>query len=162
MASRLEDPLRFVPATREAFSFLEQEYGFKRVIETPSLMRYEKEAIFVNVICEIGINVLIGRHLRLRDGLRGLWRQLRHEWGVEFPVEDLAALATESLEPARSLVDSADDVRERLEQLAGFVQRHAHGLLSGDERSYRAIAAIGRRRSRELTEWAGGKSAPPG
>lgn len=156
MTNAYRDPLDFVATTRKAFRFLEDDYGFAPVRQTPELVRYERGPVFVNVIREVGVNALIGRKLRLRDGPRGLWRQLRHEWGTEFPVEYLDNDG--QLNPVGKLVSDATDVQRDVEHLANLVRHRAHALLIGNDDAYRKIGKLGRQRSRELTDWATGKS----
>lgn len=153
------DSLGFIQAVAHAFSFLESDYGFERKVESANLVRYEQGPFFVNVICEIGVNVLIGREFRLRDGARGAWRQLRHMWGVEFPIEYLAEAVgvDEELDARRGMVRSSSEVEDHVARLAEFVRNHGRGLLIGDEGAYETVAGIGRRRSHELTRWASGE-----
>jgi hypothetical protein len=111
----------------------------------------------------VGVNVLIGRKPQLRDGPLGIWRQLRHEWGIDFPIEYLAELEGKpsELDPDRAVVTSAEQLSHHVGRLADFLRRYGQGLLTGSGHVYREVGAIGRRRSRELTDWATGKAKSP-
>ena len=90
--------------------------------------------------------------------MRGVWKQLRGEWGVDFPLESVAADAgvEHELDPARLVVESREEIAQHLPRLAAFVRRYARELLAGDSAAYRRMARIGRERRRELTRWAAG------
>lgn len=153
------EELDFIRFATDAFSFLEPDYGFHQVVATPTLVRYERGPFFVNIICEVGLNVLIGRAARVRDGLRGILKRLRHEWGAEFPLEYVAmkgGLAHE-LGTDHLTVRCADDVRVHLPRLAEFTRTHASKLLAGEPAAYSEMADLSRSRSRELTQWAAGR-----
>lgn len=152
------DELGFIEQVRDAFDFLEHEYGFRQVIARSELVRYERDALFVNIICEVGLNVLFGRRARFRDGVRGLWKQLHHEWGVEFPLEYVAIAAgtEDQLDASRLVIKGRQDVEKHVPMLAEFVQKHARDLLIGDAAAYRRMARLSREHSRELTRWAAG------
>lgn len=154
--SRDGDDLGFAARVNDTFAFLERDYGFRKVVATPQLVGYQRDPFFVNIIREVGINVLFGRRVRVRDGVRGLWKRVRHEWGVEFPLEYLAADADveEQLDAARLRVKSRADVDEHVPKLAAFVRAHGARLLSGDEAAYERLAKVGRKRSRDLMHWA--------
>lgn len=152
------DPLGFVSEVVRAFEFLERDYRFERVAESAESVRYENGPIYVDVICEVGVNALFGRRREARDGVRGIWRQLRGEWGVAFPSEYLDEMNGGNQELDHGAVNDPAEVRRRVRQLADFTEKYARGVLEGDDRVYRALGAIARRRSRELTDWASGRA----
>jgi hypothetical protein len=152
------DELGFIDLVVLLFDFLEHDFDYELVSASPQRVRYVNGAFFVEIFHESGVNVLFGRRVQLRDTVPGLWKRLRHEWGIEFPLEYLAEDLgkTNELDPARLRIENRGDLEVQLSKLSAFVKAFAHDLLSHDPRAYKRMARIDRQRTKELTKWASG------
>lgn len=129
--------LGFTRSARNAFRFLEDDFGFRLVaVEEPTFLRYESPTAFVNVFHSRGgyrIGAEIGRFVTTRQGTR---------------TEDLVTLfeivnAECDQEAANRLgvpAESAAAVSVAVQDVARLLELYGRGLLLGDDRAYSAIA----------------------
>jgi hypothetical protein len=140
--------LGFKEAALSSFAFL-SSYGFKRVQEESTLVRYESKTVFVNVYhgrgsYEIGIE--IGRLDR------------PEKYGLEYIVSEAGKAAWESEGFGRSTmfqVSSRDGVQRFVPKVAELVKKYADHFLRGDHAFYDGLEKVNARRADEFTRQQG-------
>ncbi len=138
--------LGFARAARSAFAFLE-EFGFGVTAESSTFVRFESDAVFVNVFHGRGsyeLGVEIG-HLIEVDG------ELVEQ---KFPLADVVALSVplDDVGFQSFATTKADRLPTFLEQLADWTRRFAGPVLRGDPGVFVALSAANAQRSIAMQE----------
>jgi hypothetical protein len=137
------DRLGFAPAVVEAFAFLEEEYGFRRVATLVTYVRYESPKVFVNVFhgrasYELGVEL----------GLRGPDPRQEDHYSLHEFLRFAAPPVSSQYKPFQ--VTRPETVATFVPVLADLLKSHAGPALVGDEKFFSELQAAVSRDRRAL------------
>jgi hypothetical protein len=130
----------------QEFAFLKSEYGFKCVKNSPWLVRYESDVVFINIYFDWNRSYEFGCELGRNDNLRGSLK-------VPFDIGEIIRSKGNSDEHIGSSfqVTSRDSLEKFAKELASSLKYYAHEFLRGSSDAFNQVADL---RDKECKEYA--------
>lgn len=135
--------LGFETGAVDRFSFLESDYGFRCISRSSTYVRFESDAVFVNVYhgrssYELGVEV--GR--------------LSEDANARLRLPTIIAALANGAEEPKSFFQASEKnaIQNCLMKLGSLVESYCGNLLNGDEDTFKRVQIVAEQISEKLTE----------
>ncbi len=129
--------LGFTDSVKEAFHFLEQEYGFRCTETSPWLVSYESADVFVRVVFDGTRSYELSCSIGRNDNFYGS-RDVPHDLGEVVRSKGVASQDAH----AAFQVTTSESLKKFVAVLAGLLKQHGQDLLTGDDTAFTKVSAF--------------------